>query len=280
MAKTETLRKLQLLELKIALEIKRVCEKNGLRFFLTGGTLLGAVRHGGFIPWDDDMDISFSRSDYDAFTAACKTDLGPEFLLQTWDTDPSYPFPAGKIRLKGTHAQERFSAEGNENGIYVDIFPFDNVPDGAWAYRLQSWRYYLGKRLLWMKKGYGRCIAGESIAKKFKYHLAAVLVAPLPYARLKRWMDRAMRRYDNEPTRLAIVPGVYSFSRETIDRSWLDDLAPVSFEGHTFPAFRRKEEYLRKVYGDYMRLPPEDQRAGHEFTILDFGPYDTSGAPP
>lgn len=279
MATTEKLRKLQLLELKIALEIKRVCEKNGLRFFLTGGTLLGAVRHGGFIPWDDDMDISFPRADYDAFTAVCKTDLGPEFLLQTWDTDPSYPFPAGKIRLKGTHAQERFAAAGNENGIYVDIFPFDNVPDGTWARRCQGWRYFLGKRLLWMKKGYGRCIVDESIAKAWKYRLAALLTAPLSYDLLKRWMDRSMRRYNGEPTRCAVVPGVYSFASETIDRSWLDDLAPVSFEGHAFPAFRRKEDYLRKVYGDYMRLPPEDRRAGHEFSILDFGPYGPTGGP-
>ena len=91
------LSKIHSLQIKIALEIKRICEKNGLPYFIIAGTLLGAVRHGGFIPWDDDMDFGLLREDYEKFIEACKTDLSDEFFLHTWDTDPEYPFSYAKI---------------------------------------------------------------------------------------------------------------------------------------------------------------------------------------
>ena len=273
--------RLHALELKIAREIRRICEKNGLRYFITAGTLLGAVRHGGFIPWDDDMDIGMPCADYDAFLAACGRDLGPEYLLQTWDTDPDYPFPAGKIRLKGTRAPEQFAlgrrgADGRD-GIYVDIFPFDAVPDGAWAARLQGWRYFLYKRLLWIKKGYGKSIRGESWRQRLKYDVFRALAACFPYGALKRGCDRMQRRFNGSNTRRVVTNGAHSFAHETIERAWTEDLAPVRFEGEEFMSYRERDAYLRHMYGDYMALPPKCDRKGHEFRGLDFGPYGGDG---
>lgn len=277
----ETRARLHALELKIALEIKRVCEKNGLRHFLLYGSLLGAVRHGGFIPWDDDMDIGMPRTDYDAFRAACGRDLGEEFLLQTWDTDPDYPFPAGKVRLKGTRAPEKFSlgnhGKDGSDGIYVDIFPFDAVPDGKWAAAVQAFRYFLYKRLLWIKKGYGKSIRDESWRQRLKYDVFRLLAACIPYALAKRLCDRALRRFNGRKTRLMATNGPYSFPKESIERAWVEDLAPVGFEGEVFMSFRNRDAYLRHMYGDYMALPPESERGGHEFQGLDFGPYGGDG---
>ena len=273
MDRQSAMAKLHELQLKIALEIQRICEQNGLRYFLVYGTLLGAVRHGGFIPWDDDMDVGMLREDYDAFVQACERDLRPEFLLQTWDTDPSYPFPAGKIRLKGTHTGEKFAPGDGEDGIYVDIFPFDAVPDGALARRANGWLRFVGKRLLWMKKGYGRCIRDESRGQRLKYGVAATAVRFIPYAWLKRCMERTLLCRRGSRTRYVAAPGEYPFAKECIDRGWAEELEPVAFEGGTLPAFRASDAYLRKLYGDYMTPPPPEQRHTHELGMVDFGPY-------
>ena len=115
-------------EMDIMREIDRICRKHNLTYFLSCGTLLGVVRHKGFIPWDDDMDIDMTRENYDKFIAACKTGLNPEFRLQTWITDPNYHNGFAKILLKGTCAiEKRGETTLCEKGVFVDIFPWDNI---------------------------------------------------------------------------------------------------------------------------------------------------------
>ena len=124
------LQKLHFLQLKIAKEILRICEKNSIDYSLSGGTLIGAVRHSGFIPWDDDMDIDMTRENYLKFIKACEHDLGKEFYLENWYTDNKYWNGFSKIMLKDTILVEdstKFS--NNRSGIYVDIFPWDNTPN-------------------------------------------------------------------------------------------------------------------------------------------------------
>ena len=122
------LRKLQLTELEILREIKRVCLENGIHFFLCSGTFLGAVRHQGFIPWDDDLDIGMLREDYERFCRLAPEKLSPDFCLQNWHTDSAYALPFGKVRKRNTLLVERKSIQLEENGIYVDVFPFDFAP--------------------------------------------------------------------------------------------------------------------------------------------------------
>lgn len=274
--------KLQSLELEIALEIQRVCEKNGLRCFLVYGSLLGAVRHGGFIPWDDDMDLGMLRADYEAFVEACKTDLGPEFVLQTWDNDPEYPFPAGKVRLKETHVSEQFAAgcgtPGND-GIYVDVFPFDAVPDGALDRKIQAWGCFVFKRLLWIRKGFGKCIREESFAQRLKYDVFRMVARPFPFGVLKKCYRSVMERWNGRTTRDVVANGDYPLPKQTIPRAWTEELEPVPFEYGTFPAFREREACLERIYGDYMALPPPEKRRSHELGHIDFGPYGGTGKP-
>lgn len=126
----ETLRKLQLVELEIANEIKRVCVENNIKYFLESGTLLGAVRHGGFIPWDDDMDIGMMRDEYEKFLKIAPEKLSSEFILQTWKNEKDYSLTFAKVRKLDTIFLEyEFKDSSMHNGIWVDIFPYDSVPE-------------------------------------------------------------------------------------------------------------------------------------------------------
>ena len=124
----EILRRLQLTQLDIAKEIKRVCEKNDIKYWLESGTLLGAVRHKGFIPWDDDLDIAMRRDDYERFKKIAPRDLSSEYFFQSWETDENFGLPFAKVRKRKTIYKE-IKAKNSKanNGIFVDIFPYDIV---------------------------------------------------------------------------------------------------------------------------------------------------------
>ena len=261
----EQMRGIHTLELKIALEIKRICEKHGIRYFLTAGTLLGAVRHGGFIPWDDDMDIGMLRSDYERFLDVCKTELGEEFFLQTWDTDDNYPFSYAKVRLRGTHFVEGFSEDVNlkENGLFVDVSPFDCVPDNEISGKVQAAKYYLCKRLLWIKKGMGKTLKSESFGKRLKYGIFLTFSCLFNYESVKRYFKKTQIRYNGKETRKVVADGSYRFQKESIEAAWVKDLSDIVFETQVFPAFRDRQSYLEHFYGDYMKLPPVEERERH-----------------
>ncbi len=266
---------LQQCELLIAKEIKRLCEKHAIPYYLVGGSLLGAVRHRGFIPWDDDIDIGMERSDYDRFCGLCAAELGEAFVLQTWDTDENYPMSYGKVRLKGTCVREAFLSgeRPKENGIFVDVFPYDNVPDDPLGRLIQEKGYYILKRLLWLKKGHGRTITEESARKKRRYRFAAVAASLISYRAVRKSYDRLIRRYNDRETERLVFDGVYSYEINSIRREWLKKTKMYRFEDTEFMSFEDADSYLRHMFRDYMQLPPEDQRHSHEILAVDFGEY-------
>jgi len=268
------LEKIHELELRIACEIKRICEKNNIRYFLTAGTLLGAVRHAGFIPWDDDMDIGMLREDFIRFEEVCKTQLGEEFFLQTWDSDSDYPYSFAKVRLNGTHIEEAFSQEGHSHdGLFVDIFPFDNAPDDEKLRKKHARQYFFYKRLLWVKKGYGTNMKSESFRQLVRFYLFKLISLFFSYERGKAKFYKIQTKYNNIPTKKVVTDGSYKYNKECIERKWVENLGPVKFEDVEFLSYNEKEEYLTYFYGDYMKLPPEDKRNRHQRGSVDFGKY-------
>lgn len=274
MNKDEQLDKLHALELEIAKEIRRICQTHHIPYFLTAGTLLGAVRHGGFIPWDDDMDIGMLREDYERFLEACRTDLGERFFLQTWDTEPDYPFSFAKIRLNETHFREKFSESVKmHDGIFVDIFPFDNVPDDRRAQKRQARRYFVCKRLLWIKKGMGGNMREGPLGQRIRYWCFWLFAHLLPYEGIKRYFKQTQVKFNGQETQKVVTDGSYAYSKEAIDRGWVTHLEPIRFETETFLSYRDREAYLTHFYGDYHKLPPEEKRNRHLLMDVDFGPY-------
>ena len=150
----DELRKLQLTELELLIEFDRVCRKNHIRYTLTGGTLLGAVRHGGFIPWDDDADVSMLRVEYEKFRKACETDLGDSYYFQDMKNTHGYRWGYGKLRKRNT----LFLREHQEHmpymqGVFIDIFPLDGVPDNYFLRSLKNFQCFCVRKILWSRVG-------------------------------------------------------------------------------------------------------------------------------
>ena len=120
------LKELQNVMLQMMIEIDRICRKNNIQYILSGGTMLGAVRHHGFIPWDDDMDIAMPRKDYDRFVEIANSELPERFRLECYENTRDYPYNFGKVRDVNTIFKEKFTASLNINhGVYIDVFPMD-----------------------------------------------------------------------------------------------------------------------------------------------------------
>ena len=275
-----TLRKVQLAQLKIGKEIKRICDLHGIEYFLDGGTLLGAVRHKGFIPWDDDMDIAMTRENYVRFIEAAKSDLGEEFFLQTWETDKRYPMPFAKVRLNGTVFVENASEKsGIHQGVYVDVFPYD-----VWCtkkrYKKKIWRKrsFL-QAMLFTKCRYLKFKSDSAL----KYLLKIFMFTFLKFLCLFYSKKRLIRKYEKMVNKFNALPGdeLYEqtvnlkFGYWIIPRSCFEESVELPFEDELFPCPKNYDEYLTKIYGDYMQPPPEEKRKkGHDIIKVDLGAYD------
>lgn len=266
------LRRVQLTQLEIAREIKRVCEENDIRFFLLGGTYLGAVRHQGFIPWDDDMDLGMLRGEYEKFCRIAPEKLGPDYCLQTWYTEPNYGLPFGKVMKRGTvYLESKKSRRLQENGIYVDIFPFDSVPQDLQQRQKLAKQLLRLYRLRLMKCGYKPWMEEDKVLWHKRlgylfYQFQALFCGKQALARDYDALAEAQPDTDTVSEQSGMASPLY------VRREWCEDLVNYTFEGEQFPAPRAYDEFLTIYYGDYMQLPPEDQRENrHQIVQVDFG---------
>lgn len=266
--------KLHNCQLIIAREIKRLCHKHHIKYFIIAGTLLGAVRHGGFIPWDDDMDIGMLREDYEKFLKVAKTELGEDFFLQTPETDKSYGLPFAKILLKGTVLVEATAGSNAKKGIFVDVFPFDSVPDSDEGKENHDKKTYLYKRLLLAKLNYNVCGKNDYV-KRAAYFVLKLMSAFYSHDKLVNKLESEITRYNNQKTEdIVNIGGAYGYKKETIKADWVRDTVEIPFEDMTISAPVEYIKYLETFYGDYMTPPPEDKRYNrHSVTELDFGKY-------
>lgn len=251
----KNLRKIQLKQLYIAKTIDRICKKYNINYFLNAGSLLGAVRHNGFIPWDDDLDIGMLRKDYNKFLEVLNQELDEDFFIQTWDYDENYPFPFLKIRLNGTKYIEYNSRNVDiHKGIYVDIFPYDNLSNNKFSRFIQRYSSKIIIHLLLNKSGY------EYSNKKI-FFLIKCLSKIFSKEFLRNKLYSIMNKYNDKITEKVVTfGGANSFEKETIMYDWVSDKVLLPFEDTFLYAPKEWDKFLKHFYGDYMTPPPENQR--------------------
>lgn len=257
------LRKLQLLQLEIAKEIKRICDKNKIQYFIEGGTLLGAVRHKGFIPWDDDLDIGMLASEHEKFLKIAPEQLDKRFFLQTDFTDPSYGCVFSKVKMKHTHMHEKLT-EGLkiDDGIFVDIFPYDPASKKNSVGSLHLLKLRLMGKMKMLKSGYNlnaitKNPVGKLVNSIFKFY-------PVSKKRLMALIKREIALADCKDrsfyvSRDGMFRGTFVFPK-----TLFKNMVELPFEDTTFKAPAGYHEYLIHAYGEYMKYPPEEERGkGH-----------------
>ncbi len=267
----EESRKLKNIELDILLEVQHVCEELGIQFFLDSGTLLGAARHNGFIPWDDDIDIGMLRDDYNRFLSEAPKILKKSYWLQNPYNESDATVSFAKVRRVDTLLLENAN-KGNagNQGIWIDIFPFD-VVDGSRESLLKQkkkWRFW---HKLFTLRAVGRGSRQMGLVPRIaRFSIHAVLsLAP------KEFYLRALDSIAFEPSQReeGVITSFHYFNAFLeLPFNKAFPLTVLPFEGHEMPVFNNWEMYLEQIYGNWKQLPPVELRAGHEIVEIDLGP--------
>lgn len=249
---------LKKIELGILDEIVRICEKHALTYFIIGGTLIGAVRHKGFVPWDDDIDIAMPRKDYENFRKICRKELDPDLFLQDWESEPYYYLPFAKVRKNNTVLEEHYTEDINiHKGIYIDIFILDNAEkQDSFSQALQGTVYKGLNKIMWAKAVY---TSGKY--NKFKYFITKTFFWIIRLEKLSKFIQKFMSINKNEDSEYFVSIGSrYGYKIQTIKKNKYYPPRKMEFEGRLFNVPNDYNYILRRIYGDYMTLPPEEKR--------------------
>ena len=267
----EDLKNVKLTELELLLEFDRICKLYNIRYQLFGGTLLGAVRHHGFIPWDDDIDVCMLRSDYEFFLQVCGNELDGKYFLQTNKTDPKSVLQFAKIRKNGTVFENVTDCNpSTHTGIYIDIFPLDNVKPNTFSGRRQYRQFDFYYKIVTSSE-FNRVKNAKSLVKRATRLFFFMLQKIIPKSYFDLKLLKVLTKFDREETKYVnhLTNGTSGkrpiwFLRE---KNTFYDCIDVEFEGHFFPAPKNYDDVLRQRYGDYWELPPENERTPHHGII-------------
>lgn len=262
----EELNKLKAIEIDMLKELIRICQKHELRYFVIGGTCLGAVRHKGFIPWDDDIDIGIPRNDYNKFLKIAQDELPSHLFLQNYKTEKDFILNFTKIRNNDTTFVEKFVAHMDINhGVYIDIFPLDGVPNNGFIRNINNLRMECLN--LGILGHYINDTTGMRLPSRVIRYIIKTLYKPY---KIHEKIDSIVEKYEYDQCNLVKnYFGVWG-EKEIIPREYFGIGCNLTFENISVTAPIDYDKYLTNLYSDYMTPPKkEKQISHHEITVID-----------
>lgn len=260
------LRHLQLVVLSILKDVDTLCKKHNIEYYLAYGSALGAMRHKGFIPWDDDIDIMLDAINYCKFIEVAKNELpNSKYYVQEGLVD--WPMPVSKIRLKGTVYSELDMSEiENQNGIFIDVFKLNNVSQKP---IVAKWQYFCAKYYL----SYALSARSYNSAS-FKKKVLMWLASPLKLKPLRTLVLGQVEQYNAGDTGIyGCFYTPYRYHNSVVPSKYVGKPTYVDFEDTKMPVPQNWDKYLSYIYGDYMTPPPPEKQKGPHLTNIDFGKY-------
>lgn len=247
--------------LGIAMELDRICRENGIQYMMVGGTMIGAVRHKGFIPWDDDMDFGILRKDYENLKHLLESNLRDPYRLRTMDNTKTLAVDFMKIEDSRTLTKERFNEDADEEiGINIDIFPLDytNKKMGIFSrnyiiyllLKIQNYKYFEGE-----------------LGCKSKNVIRSLIRALTPFFNRKSIIRLIHKLLPHDGPCIVNNYGVYRL-KEVMPKEYFIPVKEYDFAGEKLMGINDFDRYLSHVYGDYMKLPPENKRHYHLANIF------------
>lgn len=255
----EMLRQLQLIQVEMLVEVDRICKKCDIHYNIIAGTLLGAVRHDGYIPWDDDADVAMLREEYEKFRIACKTELDKNrFYFQDHRNTKGYRWGYGKLRRKNTLFLREYQEHmPYHQGVFIDVFPLDGVPDNDIVRSIKNFQCFLVRKILWSKVGK---VADKSAFMRTVY----ATLDKIPERMIFGYYHRMIHNANKQSTKMVRILMFPTPNKEYgYYRRWYENSETIKFEGIEFQGIKDYDGYLSFKFGNYMELPPEEQRKTH-----------------
>lgn len=258
----DIINRLKKVQLQILDDFVRICKENGLRYCMCGGTCIGAVRHKGFIPWDDDIDVKMPRADFEQFVRLTSYEEGTDYFLDYHTTNPTYGHNFAKYCKKNTIFIE---PNGLRQAIYIDVFAQDKVPGPEYTAKspVPQLIHKLDALLTVRREG----LRGRDLKTRIIFYVTRWIPAKV----LFKWEYKLMTRFEDSDAEYYVNYGSrYSFVMETIPISEFEPYEQKEFEGKMYNVPRNWDLYLSRIYGDYMTLPPIEKRVTHYPQYISF----------
>lgn len=261
------LQHLQQVILMIAKDIDDLCQNHNIKYFLLGGSAIGAIRHNGFIPWDDDLDIVMDNENYEKFIKVCRKELNKEkYYIQEAFVD--WPLGFTKIKLRGTFFQEpgQYVNAANECGIFIDVFKLENAPA---TFLKRRWQFFCAKYLLCyclLERGWSEVSGIKKLMIFASY--------PVKISFIRKFLRKQVEKWNNINTNYRMLwTGRYRFDKSFYVKDLFDEAIYVPFEDTYLPVPLKYDQMLTQIFGDYMTPPPVKEQVGLHLQSVDFGKY-------